>query len=168
MFLPACVWGLFLLVLKRQNKTKRNKIRSGGCDYELGDIGGHKKNQATSVSSGPCPRGGVICEDFAIFYDGRLREEKKKEKPQLNIFCQPHKTPCGSKKNMVSANDTREPGGNFVKILRFDNERCSAPTPAPATLIDYPILFLEALGAASRALSLPKNKHQKQKRHPRI
>ena len=71
MFLPDCVLGPFFVGFKKQNKTKRNKIRSGGCDYELGDIGGHKKNQATSVSSGPCPRVVFICEDFAIFYAGR-------------------------------------------------------------------------------------------------
>ena len=37
--------------------TKRNKIRSGGCDYELGDIGGHTKNQTTSISPGPFSAG---------------------------------------------------------------------------------------------------------------
>ena len=47
--------------------TKRNKIRSGGCDYELGDIGGHKKNQATSVSSGPFPRGLLFARIFHFF-----------------------------------------------------------------------------------------------------
>ena len=49
---------------------------------------------------------------------GRQREEKKNEKTQLIIFCKPHKTPSGSKKEMVCLNDTRELGGTFVKILR--------------------------------------------------
>ena len=49
---------------------------------------------------------------------GRQREEKKEEKIQLIIFCQPHKTPSESKKKMVSPNDTRELGGTFVKNLR--------------------------------------------------
>ena len=29
---------------------------------------------------------------------GRQREDKKKEKTQFIVFCQPHKTPSGSKK----------------------------------------------------------------------
>ena len=43
-----------------------HKIRSTGCDCELGVIGGHKENQAKSVASGPCPRGGVICQEENI------------------------------------------------------------------------------------------------------
>ena len=85
--------GAFFCWVQIQNKTKRNKIRSGGCDYELGDIGGHKKNQATSVSSGPCPRGVVICKDFAIFYAGRrcpaggvVEKVKNKCKLWFNVF----------------------------------------------------------------------------------
>ncbi len=93
--------------------TKRNKIRSSGCDYELGDIGGHKKNQATSVSSGPSPRGVIICEDFAMLDAGRQREEKKNEKTQLIVFCQPHKTPSGSKKKK----EIKRAGSNSIALL---------------------------------------------------
>ena len=51
--------------------SKRNNIRSSGCDYELGDIVGHNENQATSVSSGLFLWGVIICEEIALFYGGR-------------------------------------------------------------------------------------------------
>ena len=86
------------------------------------------------------------------------------------VFCQPHKNPSGSKKKMVFPNVCRELGGTLLKFFGFYNESCSAPAPAPvpATFIGFLIFFPEALGAASRALSLPKNKHQTPKTNPRI
>ena len=61
-------------------------------------IGGHKKNQGTSVSSRPCPREVVICDDFPIIDTGPQWEESKKEKKHFIIFPHPHKTPSESKK----------------------------------------------------------------------
>ena len=52
---------------RKQNTTKRHEIISSGCDC----VWGHKKNQATSVSSGPLPRGVIGCMDFAMSYAGR-------------------------------------------------------------------------------------------------
>ena len=44
---------------------------------------GPKENQATSVSSGPCPRRGVICDDFDLSDADRQQDEKKKENTQF-------------------------------------------------------------------------------------
>ena len=62
-----------------------------------------------------------------VLGDGRQREEKKKGKTQLIIFCKPHKTPSGSKKKMVSVNVCREPGGNFVNLGWWNRSGHSGP-----------------------------------------
>ena len=97
--------------------TKRNKIRSGGCDYELGDIGGHKKNQATSVSSGPFPRGIIICKDFAFFYGGRrcpaggvVEKMKNNEISALSFSPNPTKHPARVKKKQENRKGGRNSG----------------------------------------------------------
>ena len=123
----------------------KSNIRPRGTKSEAAAViknRGHKKNQATSVSSGPCPEGGSICEDSAIFDAGRQREENKKEKTQFIIFSHPYKTHDGSKKKGVSLNVHRSLGILLSKIPGFYNESCWAPAPAP--LIGYLILFPEA------------------------
>ena len=104
MFLHHYGWALFLLVLKakydqeEQNQKQRLWLWIGGH-------WGHKKNQATSVSSVPFPRGPIICEDFSLFYAGRgcpaggvVEKVKNKWKLCFIAFSRPYKTPNGSKK----------------------------------------------------------------------
>ena len=94
----------------------------------------------------------------------------KKKKHSLSFSPIPTKHPAGVRKKWFPPMYVARLGALLSKILGFYNESCWVPTPAPApaTIIGYQILFPEALGTASRALSLSKNKHQKPKRHPRI
>ena len=54
---------------------------------------------------------------------GRQREEKKKKKTQFIVFCQPHKTPSGSKKKeenkRVGAKNTERFGALAQRFTWF-------------------------------------------------
>ena len=97
-------------------------------------------------------------------------KRRKKKKHSLSFSVNPTKPPAGVRKKWFPSIILASLEALLLKIFGFYNESCSAPAaaPAPAPIIGYLFFFPEVLGAASRALSLPKNKHQKPKTHPRI
>ena len=146
--------GPFFVCFKSQIRPRGTKSEAAAVIMNRG----HKKNQATSVSSGPCPRGGVICEDFAILDAGRQREENTKEEHSLSFSSIPTKHPAGVGKKWFPSMYAASLGAPLSKIQGFYHESCWAPAPTPAPLIGYLILFPEAL-----ALSLPKKRTPKTK-----
>ena len=82
-------WGICFVGFKSRIRPRGTKSEAAAAIMNRG----HKKNQATSVSSGPCPRGAFICEGFAILDAGRQREEKTKGKNTVYRFLPTPQTP---------------------------------------------------------------------------
>ena len=95
------------------------------------------------------------CDYFATkndIFDGRREAGLNKSKKQKNVLlfsANPSKRPTGVITKCIPSMYVASLGAILSKIQGFYNESCWAPAPAP--VIDYLILFPEALGAASRA-----------------
>ena len=118
MFLPDCVWAFCY--------GSNSKMRPRGTKSEAAAVimnWGTQKESSNIGFIGPCPRGGIICEDFAILDAGRQREENKKEKTQFILFSHPYKTPSGSKKKeenkRVGAKNTERFGALAQRFTWF-------------------------------------------------
>ena len=131
-FLPDCVWGLSFVGFK-------SKIRPRGTKSEAAAVimnRGHKKNQATSVSSGYCPRGGWLFArvlQFSMLAGSGKRIKKKKHSLSFSPIPTKHQTGVRIKwfPSMYAAawgHLCRKTGGFLMKVAGRRRRRHSLAT----------------------------------------
>ncbi len=152
---------------KRKKRPRGTKSEAAAVIMNWGTLGDTKRIKQHRFHRGPVRGEGLFARILQFSMLAGSGKRIKKKKHGLSFFPIPTKHPTGVRQKWFPPMYVASLGAILSKIQGF-YESCWAPAPAPAPVIDYLILFPEALGAASRARFLFKKQHQRPKRHPRI